>query len=90
MMWVRVIEADIVENPRCPVEPALKRLTGHEWSVGVNCAERCVEVAEGYDTVFKTEVIDMPESAYDYIADAAAGRAIAPIEFEVGEPRFLE
>jgi hypothetical protein len=88
-MRVCVTEADIQENPQCPVEPALRRLTGQDWLVGVGCAERQVEVEEDGDTVLKTAIIDMPEVAYNYIADAADGKPAAPIEFDVAEPRIL-
>lgn len=88
-MRVSITTEDIHENPICPVEPALQRLTGHTWLVGVNCAERAVEVEEDGDTVIKTSILEMPEAAADYIADAAAGKPVQPIEFEVGEPIIL-
>lgn len=88
-MLIRVTLQDIAENPTCPVEPALKRLTGQEWLVGINCAERRVEIEEDGEAVLKTEIIDMPQVAYDYIAATAQGEAVQPIEFEVGEARLL-
>jgi hypothetical protein len=89
-MLIRVTADDIQLNPACPIEPALKRLTNHDWLVGVNCAERRVEVDEEGDKVFKTVILVMPQVAYDYISDAAAGKRVEPIEFEVGEPILLD
>jgi hypothetical protein len=94
MIRITVTEEDIEENPVCPVEPALERATGEKWSVGVSCAERVVKVQEPnedgeMEEVVRVQIIEMPSIVYNFIAAAAAGEEIAPIEFEVEEPRFL-
>lgn len=93
-MRVNVTTADIQENPTCPIQPALRRLTSHDWLVGITCAERTVEVEEDGDedgdVVQKTVIIEMPEAVSDYIVAAANGQLVQPTEFEVTEPVILK
>lgn len=89
-MRISVTTADIQENPVCPIEPALQRLTGEKWLVGIHCAERAIEVEEDGEVTVKTAIIEMPEAISDYIAEAAAGKPVQAVEFEVGEPIILE
>lgn len=89
-MKIQVTKQDIIDNPLCPLEPALLRLTGHKWLVSVGCAERQVEVEdEEGGTEIKTEIIEFPEAAYHYVIKAGTGEQVEPTEFEAGDPRLL-